>query len=85
MKVNELIEYLNQLVEDNPAAGEFKVVMSADGEGSRYSEMSGAIVGHVDGDCAWNLEYQGDAEDWEIECGSDEPYPGDNCVSVWPT
>ena len=85
MKVNELIEHLKKLVEEDQAVGEFRVVMSADAEGNCYSELSGMAIGRVEGEDAWNLEFQGDEKDWASEYGDDEPYPGGNCVTVWPT
>jgi hypothetical protein len=88
MTVNELIDHLKQLVEDDPTVGEFRVVMSTDGEGNSYSELAGIGVGHATGDQAWNLEYTDDEawdseKEWDPEF--DEPYPGDNCITVWPT
>lgn len=84
MKVNELIDHLKQLVEADSAVGEFRVVMSRDAEGNRYSKLSCMAVGRVEGEDAWNLEFQGDEKDFDSEYNDDEPYLGDNCVTLWP-
>lgn len=73
MQVKELIEQLLQLDPD------LKVLVSQDPEGNSCHACSDFSVGHGEQDGYWYEFYH---EEYFED--SSEPYPGDNCVVLWP-
>lgn len=79
MTVKELIVYLLEFPSDH------KVVLSRDSEGNGFSMLAAfgqALIN--DNEQVQNLDLT-NKEDWEEDDLDKLPYPGDDCVILWPT
>jgi len=80
MKVKELKELLDLLVETSPEAAEWEVVMSKDGEGNNYSPLCDMGAYIYMPDSTWSGEIR-EPDDEDDEDDGQEL----NAICLWPT
>ena len=81
MTVKELIDRLAQYPPD------LEVLVSRDAEGNGFSPLEdfGTYLGRKENSTRHGDEYSIiDEGDWDIEHDDEGPYPGDNCLVLWP-
>ncbi len=65
MKLKDYLEYLNNLVKDDPEILDYDVIYAADDEGNHFSKLHYTpSLGYFDGDNFYSSEAK---EDYEIE------------------
>ena len=78
MTVKELLDHLAQLPPD------LEVLVASDAEGNRFHPLDSrsmeTFLGCPGRGSTYDITTE---EDWYYD-GHDEPYPGDNCVVLWP-